>query len=172
MICEIQLLFQLISANARKLICPLMFFISNHWGIKCLCNLLQLETHNVMFKVISYIMVHWYDMWNSIVIAFNFCNAKKMISALMFTISNHYGIKYLRNLLQWEPCNVMYKVISDIMEHWYDVWNSIDIAINFSNAMKSFVHWCSSSAIIMEKDVLVIYYSYNHAMLCLKRFLK
>ena len=75
--------------TGKKMICALMFIISNHYGISCLCNLLQLEPCNVMFKVISDIMAHWYDMWNSIVIAINFCNAKKMICALMFIISNH-----------------------------------------------------------------------------------
>ena len=89
-----------------------------------------------MFKVISDIMAHWYDMWNSIVIAINFCNAKKMICALMFIISNHYGIKCVSNLLQLEPCNDMFKVISDIMAHCYDMWNTIITEINFWNAMK------------------------------------
>ena len=127
--------------NAKNIICALMFIISNHYGIKCLSNLLQLEPCNVMFKVISDIMAHWYDMWNSIVIAINFCNAKKMICALMFIISNHYGINCLSNLLQLEPCNVMFKVISDIMEHWYDLWNTIVIVINFSNAKKIIFVW-------------------------------
>ena len=63
-----------------------------------------------MFKVISDIMAHWYDLWNTIVIAINFCNAKKMICALMFILSNHYGIKCLSNLLQLEPCNVMFNL--------------------------------------------------------------
>ena len=35
----------------------------------------------------------------------------------MFNISNHYGIKSLNNPLHLEPCNVMFKVISDIMAH-------------------------------------------------------
>ena len=51
-----------------------------------------------MFKVISDIMPHWYDLWNTIVIAINFCNAKKMICALMFIINNHYRIKCASNL--------------------------------------------------------------------------
>ena len=100
------------------MICALMFIISNHYGIKCLSNLLQLEPCNVMFKVISDIMAHWYD------VKFNCdcnCNTKKMICALMFIINNHYGISCLCNLLQLEPCNVMFKVISDIMAHWNDV---------------------------------------------------
>ena len=37
----------------------------------------------------------------------------------MFVISNHYGIKCLINLLQLEPCNGMFNVISVIMAHWY-----------------------------------------------------
>ena len=41
-----------------KMICELMFIISNRYGIKCLSNLLQLERCNVMFKVISEIMAH------------------------------------------------------------------------------------------------------------------
>ena len=45
-------------------------------------------------------MEHWYDLWNTIVIVMNFCNAKKMICVSMFIISYHYGIKCLRNLLQ------------------------------------------------------------------------
>ena len=40
----------------------------------------------------------------------------------MFIISNHYEIKSLRNQLQLEPCNVMFKVIFDIIiAHWYDM---------------------------------------------------
>ena len=71
-----------------------MFLINNNCGINCFSILLQLEPCIVMFKVISDIMVHWYDKRNSIDIAINFCNAKQMICALMFTISKHDGIKY------------------------------------------------------------------------------
>ena len=84
MICEIQLLLQLISANAKKMICALMFIINNHNGIKCLSNLLQLEPCNVMFKVISDIIAHWHNMRNTIVIAINSGNAKKMICACVY----------------------------------------------------------------------------------------
>ena len=48
-----------------------------------------------------------------------FCN---VICALMFIISNH-GIKCLSNPLQLEPCNVLFKVISDIIAHWHDICN-------------------------------------------------
>ena len=41
--------------------------------------------------------------------------AKKVIYTMMFIISYHDGIKCLRNLLQLEPCNVIFKVISDIV---------------------------------------------------------
>ena len=116
--------------------------------IKCLCNLLQLEQCNVMFKVISHIMPHWYDLWNTIVIAINFCKLisnimahwyeieiqfllllhwKKMICAFMFIMSNHYEIKCLSYLLQLEPCYV---------ESDYDLWNTIVIEINFCIAKK------------------------------------
>ena len=101
--------------TGKKMICALMLIISIHYGIKSLSNLLQLERCNVMFKVISDIIAHCYDFWNTIVIAINFCNAKKMICALIFIISNHYGIKCLSNRLQLENCNFMCKVISDIM---------------------------------------------------------
>ena len=46
-----------------------------------------------MFKVISDIMAHCYDMWNTIITEINFWNAMKMNCALMLIISNRYGIK-------------------------------------------------------------------------------
>ena len=69
--------------------------------------------------------------WNVFVIGISFCTGKEMISALMFIISNHNGIECFRNLLQLEPSNVVFKVIYDVMAHWYDLWNSIVIAIIF-----------------------------------------
>ena len=71
-----------------------------------------------MFKGISVVMAHWYDLRNTIVIAINFCNGKKIICTLMFLISNHYGLSIL---LLLEPCNVMFKVISEILAHWYEM---------------------------------------------------
>ena len=59
MICEIQSLIIDVMQNYA-----LMFIISNQQGINCLSSLLQVEPRNVMFKVISDIMAHWYDMWN------------------------------------------------------------------------------------------------------------
>ena len=35
--------------------------------------------------------------------------------------SNHYGRKCVSNLLQLEPCNDMFKVISDIIAQSYDM---------------------------------------------------
>ena len=55
--------------------------------------------------------------------------------ALMYTISNHYGIKCVSNLLQLETCTVMFKVISDIMPHWYDLCNTFVIAIHYCNVL-------------------------------------
>ena len=49
----------------------------------------------------------------------------KMNCALMFLLSNHYGRKYLSNLLQFVPCRYMSKVISDIMAHWYEMINTL-----------------------------------------------
>ena len=87
-----------------------------------------------MFKVISDIMEHCYDAWNTIINANNFCNAKKKNCAMMFIISNHHGIKCVSNLVQLEPWNDMFKVISDIMAHCY-LWNTVINAINFCNSM-------------------------------------
>ena len=42
-------------------------------------------------------------------------SAMQMICGLMFIISNHNGINYISNLLQLQPCNVMFTVISDII---------------------------------------------------------
>ena len=78
--------------------------ICNH--VKGLTNLSELEPSNVMLNVIFDIMEHSYDLWNTIVIAINFCNAKKMIRSLMSIVSNHYGIKCLIHL---EPSNVCLK---------------------------------------------------------------
>ena len=59
-------------------------------------------------------MAHWNEMRNTIVIAISFYTVMKMICALMFMKSNHYGIICRSNLLQLVSCNVMFKV-SDIM---------------------------------------------------------
>ena len=48
-------------------------------------------------------MAHWHDMWNTFVIAINFCKAKKIICALMSIISNHYGTKSYKVILKLEP---------------------------------------------------------------------
>ena len=61
-------------------------------------------------------MVHWLC-----IITINFCNAKKMICALKFNMSNHYGRKCFSNLLQLQPCNDMFEVISDVMAQWYEM---------------------------------------------------
>ena len=55
-----------------------------------------------MFKVISDIIAYWYEIGMTIIIAIHFRNGKKMICALMFIISYHYGTKCLTNLLQKE----------------------------------------------------------------------
>ena len=137
MICEIQLLLRLIFTylffiamkfrNAKKMNCALMLNISNYNGIKSCSNTLQLEPCNVMLKVISDIMEHWYVLWNSIVIAINLCNGKKMICALMLIIkNNHNEIKCISNPLLLEPCNVLFNIISGTLVcyvkfNWY--WN-------------------------------------------------
>ena len=77
-----------------------------------------------MFKVISDNMAHCCDMWNTNN-AINFCNEKIMNCALMFVMCNHYRRKCPSNLLQLEKCSDLLKVISDIMAHSYDLWNTI-----------------------------------------------
>ena len=132
---------------------------------------LQLERCTNMIKVISDIMAHWYDMWNIIIVAINFCNTKKINWTLMFIFSNHYGKKCLINLLQLEPCNDMIEVISDI---WhivmiYEILLSLQSI--FAMQRKWIVHWCLSLAKIMEENVSVIYYSEIYVMTYLKWFL-
>ena len=78
-----------------------LFIISNHYGRIYLINLLQLE-HVMLFLKLFLTMAHWYVMWNTIIIAINFCNAKKMNCSLMLIISNHNGRKSLSNSLQLE----------------------------------------------------------------------
>ena len=124
---------QLISANAKEMICSLKFSIRNHYWRKCLSNLLHIERCSVMFNAISDIMVHWYAICNTIIFAFNFYNATKTIHALMFIISNHWRICH-SNLLHLEQCN------------WCDFLNngsliakcnSIIFAFNFCNAIQT-----------------------------------
>ena len=55
MLCEFELWLQLISA-CKENDFVLMFNVSNPYGIKCLCNLLQLDHVCVMFKEIFDIM--------------------------------------------------------------------------------------------------------------------
>ena len=73
-----------------------------------------------MFKVISDIIPHCYDMLNTFIIAIILRNLMKINCALMFIISNHYGRNRLINLLQPEPHSDMFKVISDIMALCYN----------------------------------------------------
>ena len=87
-----------------------MVLNSNHDGRKCLSNLLQLEPCNDMYKVISDIMVQWYEMINTFIFTINFCNAMRM-NALVFIMGNHYGRKCLTILLQLESRNDIFQVI-------------------------------------------------------------
>ena len=101
----------------------LMMIISNY-GIKYLCNLLQLEPCCDMFKVICDLMAYCYVCKNTITVVIyllHLISWQKMICALMFITSNQYGIKCLSNLLQLEQRNDMFKVIFDIMAQCYDM---------------------------------------------------
>ena len=76
------------------------WLVHSHHRIKCHSNLLQLEPCDVILKVISDIMGHWYDLWNTIVIEINFFIANYLSWAIC-----------LSNLLQLEHYNVMFNVI-------------------------------------------------------------
>ena len=74
-------------------------------------------------------MAQYYEMMITFIITTNFCNVKKMNCALMHIISNHYGRKCVSNLLQLEPWNDVFNVISDIMVHWYEMINTFVITL-------------------------------------------
>ena len=76
--------------------------------------------------------------WNTIVIAINFMNEKK-ICTLMFIMAIIME-KCLSYLLSLGHCNVMFKVISD-NAHYYEIWNTIVIVIHFCDAKKMIVHY-------------------------------
>ena len=90
-----------------------------------------------MFKVICDIMAHWDAMLNSIIFAINFCNAIKMNCALRSNINER---KCLSIVLYLEPCNVMYKVISDM--GYIDMQYVIQLFLHSISTMqlKLFVH--------------------------------
>ena len=77
-------------------------------------------------------MALWYAMGNRIVMAIDVCNAMKMFCVFIFIINYHDGIKCLCSLLYL----VMFKLISDIMAHWYAMWNTIVMTIDVCNAEK------------------------------------
>ena len=98
--------------NEKKINCALMYNINNHYGIKCLCNLLLLEPCNVVFKLF---LTQWHIGMICEILLLLQRRSEKMNCSLMFNISNYYGIKCNSNLLQIVPCNVMFKVICDEM---------------------------------------------------------
>ena len=120
-----------------------------------------------MFKEIWDIMAHWYDIWNWIVNAINFRNAKimvcelmfnvsnqygikckKMKCALMFNISNHYGIKSLSNPLLLEPCNVMF-----LSDFWHNGTLFCKVKLNY---------YCNEFVQCKENDLCIDVIINNH----------
>ena len=84
-------------------------------------NLLQIEPCNDSFVVNCDFMEHCFEMIKTLIInKFLQCKENEL-KFLMIIISNHYGRKCLINLLQLEPCNDIFKVISDIMAHWFEI---------------------------------------------------
>ena len=55
------------------------------------------------------------------------------MNELVFIIGNHYGRKCITILLLSEPCNDMFKVISDVMAQWYEMINTFIITIHYCN---------------------------------------
>ena len=70
-------------------LCVDVYHKQSFW-MNMLSKLLLLVTCIDTFEVLSDIMAQWYDMLNTFIIAFDFCNAKKMNCAL---------IKYKESLL-------------------------------------------------------------------------
>ena len=68
---------------------------------------------------------------------------------------HHYWRNYRSTLLRLKPYNDMFKVISDIMEQWYDMINSFIITINFCNAKKMNCALMFIMRIRMDENVLV-----------------
>ena len=83
---------------------------------------------------------------------------ERMNCVLMFIVSNNNGRKFLSYLLHLEPCNNMFKVISDIKQHSCNIWNSIINAINFYKAKK------------MNRGLMCI--MSNHGRKCLSNLLQ
>ena len=79
--------------------------------------------------VISDILAHWY----TFIFAINFC---ENYLCMMFIIINQIGIKCLSDLLQFDPCNVMFNVISAIVAHWYDCKIHLILQLTFSMQRK------------------------------------
>ena len=99
-----------------------------------------------MFKVISDMIEYSDVMWNTITLVMNVLNLISWQKDFCIDVNHkhHYGIKCLRNLLQLEPCNDMFKVISDIMAHWYDIWKIqllLYLFLAFNSSMQR-NYWC------------------------------
>ena len=97
-----------------------------------------------MYKVISDIIPHWYDLRNTIVIVINFCIAKKMICELILIIIYHYGIKCQSNVIWSLKCYLTYRNIRMKCEI------QLLLQLVFAMERKWFVHWCLSKGIIIE----------------------
>ena len=54
----------------------------------------------------------------------------------MFIMGNHYGRKCLSVLIEFEPFDEMFKVISGVVVQFYHMINTSIIVMNFCNAKK------------------------------------
>ena len=62
-----------------------------------------------------------------------------------------------------ERCSVLFKVISDIIAHWYAILNAMIFAINFCNVKEMI---CASMSIISNHDGSKCLTNLFHLVLC------
>ena len=93
-----------------------------------------------------------------------------MICALMFMISNQYGIKCLSNLLQLEQCIVLFKVNSDIMALWivYEYTIVYEIHGLYINTIVIVIIFCNAKIMIKTS----MFHMSNHEIKCLSNLLQ
>ena len=137
--CEILLITAINFFIAKKMNCAFLIMTNNNYGRKCLSTMLELEPCNDIFKVISDILAHCY------------CHVTKCFCYQ----------------LELDSFNVMFKVISDMLAFRYEMRNALIFTINFCNAQRLNCEFMFMISIIKEENGFVIYYCWNHAMICL-----
>ena len=77
-------------------------------------------------------LANCFDLWKQLLIKSISAKQRKWICSLMCIKRNDYRIICVSNLLQFEPCSDMFKLIFDFMAHCFDKWNTIinELCIN------------------------------------------